>query len=65
MSWRGRGWEKLGELEVTLTALGTQRRAGKGSVCRRRGGEGGMVNKEDICVLSWLWQPAVGCTEGQ
>lgn len=47
-------------MEVALPALGTQQRAGKGSAAGER-----MANKEDICFLSWMWQPVVGCTEGQ
>jgi hypothetical protein len=43
----GVGGGRLGEMEVTLTALGTHERAGKGSASEKR-----MVNKEHICLLS-------------
>lgn len=56
----GGGVGGLGKMEVALAALGTQQRAGKGSAAGER-----MANKEDICFLSWMWQPVVGCTEGQ
>lgn len=46
----GAGGGRLGKMEVALTALGTQQRAGEGSASGER-----MANKEDICFLSWMW----------